>query len=152
MSERFATVLINAQHAHTVLRDLWAWLKPRTLAGHRYCVEVKQETRTTNQNRMLWSILFDLSAQVQWPVDGKAQKLAPEDWKHILSAGLQKHQRIAQGIDGGFVMLGQRTSKMTVAEMGELIELAYAFGAEHGIKWSRTSLGRDVPDEVLSAD
>ncbi|MBO9332678.1 hypothetical protein GHR37_26390 [Achromobacter xylosoxidans] len=39
---------------------------------------------------------------------------------------------------------GQRTSKMTVREMKDLIELAYAFGNERGVEWSRTSLGRDA--------
>jgi hypothetical protein len=99
---------------------------------------------------MLWSILGDLADQVQWPVDGKLQKLDADEWKHILSAGLKKHQRVAQGIEGGFVMLGQATSRMTVGEMADLITLAHAFGDERGVKWSRTSLGRDVPDEVAA--
>jgi hypothetical protein len=33
------------------------------------------------------------------------------------------------------VVLGQRTSKMTVKEMNEVIELAYAFGAQNGVKF-----------------
>ena len=64
----------------------------------------------------------------------------------VASAG----QRVAQGIEGGWVMLGQRTSKMTEAEMSELITLAHAFGDQRGVQWSRTSLGRDVPDEVCA--
>ena len=52
--------------------------------------------------------------------------------------------RVAAGIDGGWVMLGQRTSKMTKAELSDLMELAWAFGARHDIKWSPTSLGRDI--------
>lgn len=151
MSERFATVLINAQHAHTVLRDLWAWLKPRTLAGHRYCVEVKPETRTTAQNRLMWSVLGDLAEQCEWAVDGAMVKLTPEEVKDVLTAGLKKHQRMCRGIDGGLVFLGQRTSRMSIPEMADLITLGHAYGDGQGVKWSRTSLGRDVPDEVLSA-
>lgn len=147
---KFQTVAINAQHGHTVIQDLWQWVKAMTLGGHKVSIEAKPETRTTAQNRMLWSCLTDIAAQVQWPVDGKTQKLDAEEWKHILSAGLKKHQRVAQGIEGGFVMLGQRTSRMTVAEMGDLITLAHAFGGERGVKWSRTSLGRDVPDEAAA--
>lgn len=64
------------------------------------------------------------------------QKLKPEDWKDILSAGLHKEQRIAQGIDGGFVLLGLRTSKMSKRQMAELIEFISWFGAEKGIKFS----------------
>ena len=147
---RFQTVAINAQHGHTVCQDLWQWVKAQTLGGHRVSIEAKHETRSTAQNRILWSCLSDLSRQVSWPVDGKAQKLDPEEWKHILSAGLTKSQRVAQGIEGGFVMLGQRTSRMTVAEMGELITLAHAFGDQREVQWSKTSLGRDWPDEVAA--
>lgn len=96
--------------------------------------EVKP-TRTLDQNDKLWAVLTDISRQVDWFVDGKMQKLEPCEWKDVLSAALKKQQRIAQGIEGGFVILGQRTSKMTVGEMSELIELAHAFGAEHGVKW-----------------
>jgi hypothetical protein len=64
------------------------------------------------------------------------QRLSPEDWKTMFSASLAKHQRVAQGIDGGFVMLGTRTSRMTVAEMVDLQTLIEAFGAERGVQWS----------------
>ena len=53
-----------------------------------------------------------------------------------MTAGLKRHQRIAKGMDGGFVMLGASTSKMKKEEMIELIELIMAFGAEHEIAWS----------------
>lgn len=47
--------------------------------------------------------------------------------------------RNGSGIDGGFVVLGQSTSKMTVGEMRDLIELINAFGAERGVKFSDES-------------
>jgi len=37
------------------------------------------------------------------------------------------------GIDGGFVVLGLSTSKMSKEEMSELLELALAFGAQKGV-------------------
>jgi hypothetical protein len=150
MSLRFSTVLFEPSQANQAFTNAWKRVKPFVFAGHRFSFEIKPETRSTAQNRMMWAILGDLAEQVQWPVDGKLQKLAPDEWKHILSAGLKKHQRVAQGIEGGFVMLGQPTSRMTVGEMGDLITLAHAFGDERGVKWSRTSLGRDVPDEVAA--
>lgn len=62
-------------------------------------------------------------------------KLDSEDWKHIFTAAL-KGQRSAPGINGGFVVLGQSTSKMKVSEFSKLLELIYAFGAERGVQWS----------------
>jgi hypothetical protein len=151
MSERLTLTLRDARSAAPQLAEAWKWIKTMLVAGHRLSFEVRKATRSTDQNSMWWSILTDISRQVDWPVDGKTQKLSPEEWKDILSAGLKRTQRVAQGIEGGWVMLGQRTSRMTVAEMSELCELAWAFGAQHGVAWSRTSLGRDVPDEFVAA-
>jgi hypothetical protein len=39
------------------------------------------------------------------------------------------------GIEGGFVVIGARTSKMSIAEMNELIELAVMFGAQQNVKF-----------------
>jgi hypothetical protein len=76
--------------------------------------------------------------------------LAPEDVKHVLTAGLKRHQRMCRGIDGGLVILGQSTSRMTVAEMTDLITLGHSVGDERGVNWSRTSLGREVPEEAFA--
>lgn len=95
-----------------------------------------EEPRTTEQNRCMWSLLTDLSRQVEWPVNGRMQYLTPEDWKQIISAGLEQGQRVAQGIEGGFVMLGLRTSRMTKKRMSALIELIQFFGDSRGVKWT----------------
>jgi hypothetical protein len=150
VTERISITLKDAQSAAPQLAEAWRWIKAMLVAGHRLSFEVRKATRSTDQNSMWWSILTDISRQVDWPVDGKTQKLSAEEWKEILSAGLKRTQRVAQGIEGGWVMLGQRTSKMTVAEMSELIALAHAFGDQHGIRWSRTSLGREVPEEAFA--
>lgn len=125
-------------------------LKPALIQGQHLMMSVKSATRSLEQNNLMWSVLTDLSKQVEWCVDGRMQKIDPEDFKDILSAGLKREQRVAAGISGGFVMLGQRTSKMTKGEMADLITLGHAFGAERGVRWSRTSLGRDCPDEVCA--
>lgn len=94
-------------------------------------VEIKPATRTLLQNSRLWAMLADISRQVEW----HGLKLSPEDWKHVFSAGLKK-QRAVPGLDGGFVVLGQSTSKMTKKEMSDLQELMSAFGSERDVKWS----------------
>lgn len=96
--------------------------------------------RSISQNAKLWPMLTDIAHQVQWPINGRMDYLPPEDWKDILTAGLDSEQRVAQGINGGFVLIGKRTSKMRKAEFAQLIELIYAFGAEHGVAWSEPAL------------
>lgn len=142
---RASITLHNAQQAHQALLSLWADIKPWLIAGHRLSVSVKTDTRSTAQNSLLWSCLADVSRQVEW----HGQRLDDEAWKDMATAAL-KRQRVVPGIDGGFVVLGTRTSRMTVAEMSELIDFLHAFGDERGVQWSRTSLGKDVPEEVFA--
>lgn len=96
-----------------------------------YCVVIKEAKRTDEQNRKLWPLLGDVARQVEW----HGKRLTAENWKDIFSAAL-KRSEVVPGIDGGFVVLGQRTSQMGKAQFAALIELIYAFGAEHGVEWS----------------
>lgn len=52
-----------------------------------------------------------------------------------MEAAHTQGQRVAQGLEGGFVMLGSRTSRMSVGDMIDLQTLIEAFGAEHGVQW-----------------
>lgn len=92
--------------------------------------------RTLEQNAKLWAMLGDISRQVEWPVNGVMQKLDSEDWKSLMTAAARQEIRMAQGINGGVVMLGESTKRMTVAELGDVIECMYAFGADKGVIWS----------------
>lgn len=97
-------------------------------------VEIKQRTRTIDQNAMLWRLLTIASQNVPWQVNGSEVMLSPEDWKDIFTASLKQENRIAKGIQGGFVMLGQSTSRMTVSQLSELIEFIHSFLAEQGVE------------------
>jgi hypothetical protein len=134
--------LYNAQQAHTVLKDIWQKAKPFLLAGNKLVLTIEEQKRSTEQNALLWSVLTDLSKQVLW----HGEKLTKEEYKDLLTAGLKK-QRAIPGMDGGFVVLGTSTSKMTKQEMTDLITLAHAFGDNREVKWSPTSIGEsnDVP-------
>lgn len=95
---------------------------------------IQEDTRSLAQNRMLWACLRDVSQQVVW----YGKKLDSDSWKNIFSASL-KGQETVPGINGGFVVLGQSTSKMRVSEMRDLIELIHAFGIEHNVRFSDES-------------
>jgi hypothetical protein len=125
---KHTAVLTSPQQAHAVLSSLWASIKQQLNMGQRLTVVVKPETRSDPQNRRLWAMLTDVSQQVTW----HGQKLAPEDWKAIFTAACKK-LRVVPGIEGGMVVIGQSTSRMTKAEKSEMQELMEAFGAEHGV-------------------
>ena len=91
-------------------------------------IDQYKPTRSIEQNEKMWAMLGEISAQVDW----YGQKLSSEDWKAVFSSSL-KGQRTVPGIDGGFVVFGVKTSKMTVPEMMDMIALMEAFGVEHGV-------------------
>ena len=124
-------VLYNAQQAHAAIMNLWAQIKGPMVDGQQYVIELREKTRSNEQNSRMWAMLSDVSKQVIW----HGRKLSPEEWKHVFSASL-KRQDVVPGIDGGFVVLGLSTSKMSVREMGDLMELISAFGAQNGVKFS----------------
>ena len=96
-------------------------------------VIIRQPKRNLDQNAKLWACLTDIAEQVEW----YGTKLTAENWKDVLTAS-PKRAKVVPGLDGGFVVLGQRTSKMTKAEFSELLELCMAFGADKGVRWSAT--------------
>jgi hypothetical protein len=130
--------ILRTSNARDRMKAAWTFACRFLELGESAKVVVSEckPTRTLDQNAKLWAMLGDIADQVQWQIDGKLEYLKPEEWKDILTAGLRKHQRVAAGIDGGFVVLGEHTSSMTVGQMSELIELMYAFGAEHSVEWS----------------
>jgi hypothetical protein len=147
-NQRLSIRLNDAQTGHAEWVKAWAWCKAMLIAGHRLVLIVRKETRSLAQNSLMWSCLNDLSEQVKW--DG-TRRLKPEAWKDYMTAHLNG-QDLVPNMDGtGFVAIGRgsSTSDMTIAEMTAVIELAHAFGAGRGVNWSRTSLGRDVPDDVF---
>ena len=99
-------------------------------------VEFRAPRRSLDQNALMWSLLGQISKQVDW----YGQKLSSEDWKDVLTASLRR-TRVVPGIDAGtFVPLGMRTSQMTKEEISDLLELIYAFGAERGVKFRELEL------------
>lgn len=113
--------------------------------SHRVEIKPVPDRRSNSQNRKMWAMLNDIARQVTWPINGVRDYITPEDWKDLITAGLAKHQRIAQGLEGGVVMLGSRTSRMTKKELAELIEYIYATGTERGVVWDEASEYLTVP-------
>jgi len=124
MSDKQTFFLINPQVKQNAMQAI-------KMASEDMICEIKKKTRSLEQNRKLWATLGEISDQVNW----YGNKLTSDEWKDVFSASL-KSQKVVPGIDGGFVVCGQRTSKMTKSEMAELIELMMAFGAERGVKFS----------------
>lgn len=128
--------LHNRQQAWAAIKNtLFPFLRENLQVGKRWILTLKPESRSQAQNRLMWPILTAFSEQLEWPINGHMVKMAPEDWKDVLTAAFKRETvRLAMGLDGGVVMLGQRTSKFTKAEFSEWTEFLYATAAARGVK------------------
>ncbi len=106
-------------------------------APHGWRVEVKEPTRSLDQNAMLWPILDAFARQKTWVVNGEATKLTPEEWKDVLTAAWKGETRVAKGVHGGLVVLGVSTSKLGKRAFSEFIEHLLAVAVELGVDVER---------------
>lgn len=137
MSQKF--IISNADRLRDVMRMAYTTAANLISAGAlEVTIRRARSKRSLEQNAMMWAVLSSISKQVPWVVNGTQTHLSPEDWKDLFTASLRKEMRVAQGIDGGVVLLGRRTSRMTVSEMSDLIELMNAFCAERGVRLPET--------------
>jgi len=96
-------------------------------------VTFQEAKRTTDQNARMWAMLTEVARQVKW--DGL--KLSADDWKLIFMAALKQELRMVRNLDGtGSVQLGRSSSDLSVAEMGDLMDLIAAFGAREGVTFA----------------
>lgn len=110
-------------------------------------VEISLPTRTLPQNARLHAMITDVARQVEWA----GAKRNVEAWKDIFTAALRSANHgldVVPGINGGFVLLGMHTSRMTKAELGDLMTLIEAFGAEHGVEFTEGDRAAGDPNKA----
>ena len=136
--------LRDVRQARLALDALLEQARPGLEAGKRYVVTVKEASRSAAQNRLLHSRIGDVARHVEWV----GAKRHPEVWKRLLTAAWMRARgesvEILPALDGhGVDVVFRRTSELTRAECAELSEFVLAWGDEHGVPWSRASLGPD---------
>ena len=155
MTQRMTVTMFNAQQGHQQLLSVWAQAKAMLTAGKRMVLTLAPETRTQAQNRLMWPLLTAFAKQLQWPVDGRMVTIDADDFKDILSAAFKGESvRLAMGLNGGVVLLGQRTSKFTKAQFSEWIEFLYATAADRGVRlpaWVNDDVGAANDDQWMEA-
>ena len=135
MAERITMSLYNAQQAHSAIQQAWAHAKGYLMAsGAPMVLEVRPETRSDRQNRLLHAMLGDIAAQVEWA----GQRRDVDTWKRLLTAAWLRARgepiEMLPALDGhGVDIVFRRTSQLTKAECAELSEFVMAWAAERGI-------------------
>ena len=96
-------------------------------------IEFKSAKRSIPQNDRMWAMLTDVATQVPW----HGIKLTPDDWKLVFLDALKREVRMVPNLDGdGFVNLGRSSSDLSKSEMTDLIELIFAFGSQHDVRFN----------------
>jgi hypothetical protein len=97
-----------------------------------YVCKLAEETRRDAQNRKLWPMLADIKRQVP----GMAT-FTPDQIKLRFLDALGEEMAFLPNIENtGFFPVGMKSSTLTVQQFAGLIELIYAYGAKHDVRWS----------------
>lgn len=94
-------------------------------------IKISPERRSDDQNAKMWAMLSDVSR-----ARPEGRRHIPEIWKCIFMAACGHEVAFEQGLDGRPFPIGFHSSKLTKAQMSDLIEMIYSYGAQHGVKWS----------------
>lgn len=139
-----ATIILDGK-ARREQAAKWIWNAP---LGTR--VEFKEAKRSTDQNAIMWASLTEIARQVPW----HGVKLSADDWKLIFMASLNQEMRLVPNLDGnGFVNLGRSSSNLSKAEMSDLLEVIFAFGAKHNVQFhdgDRAAAGDNLAADVAA--
>lgn len=133
-----ATVLLTNRETR---ERVCAWARKAPMNTR---VEFKEPKRSIPQNDRFWASLTDVARQVEW----HGVRLSADDWKLVFMDALKQEMRLVPNIAGtGFINLGRSSSDLSKAEMSDLLELIYAFGANYGVKFCDKPIreaGRDA--------
>jgi hypothetical protein len=95
-------------------------------------VNIKEANRTNDQNALMWALLSDIAR-----AKPEGRVLPTEIWKCLFMSACGQAVRFEPGLDGeGVVPVGFRSSRLTKAEMSDVIECIIEYGTRHSVQWS----------------
>ena len=95
-------------------------------------VNVREATRTNDQNAKMWAMLSDVSR-----AKPEGRVWTPDVWKAAFMHALGHEILWQPGLDGRTPFpAGFRSSRLSKREMIDLIEVIYEYGARHGVVWT----------------
>ena len=96
-------------------------------------IEWKAEKRSLDQNSRMWAMLTDVATQKEH----YGRRYTPDQWKVIFMAACGREVQFIPSLDGStFIPWGQSSSDLSKAEMTDLIEFIFAWGAENGVAFN----------------
>lgn len=135
MTDRLVLRLVNAQQGHQAIKQAWEFAKGWIMAGgQRLVLEVRPETRSDAQNRLLHALFGDVSKQALW----MGASRTPEQWKLLFVSGHAIATKLGAdmvpGLEGEFLNLRESTARMSKARMASLLEYVISWAIDHGVE------------------
>jgi hypothetical protein len=95
-------------------------------------VKVSEARRTNAQNDLMWSRLADIARSKP-----QGRVMPAEIWKCVFLSSLGHKCEFVPDLDGsGVVPVGFRSSRMSKAQISDMLDAMDAYGSEHGVRWS----------------
>ena len=132
--------LIDQQQASALMHSLWPKVKAALAAGRKLTLEVKDASKSREQEEKYHAIIGDIAKQAQH----MGAKWSPDDWKRLLVDLYCVEKQLPNGkvvpsLDmTGIVQLGMQTRHFTKEQASEFVEFLLAWCAENGIELNDT--------------
>lgn len=95
-------------------------------------VNIKEATRSNDQNAKMWAMLSDVSR-----AKPEGRTMTSELWKAAFMNACGHQVQFENGIDGGQPFpVGFHSSRLNVRQMADLITCIQEYGDRHGVAWS----------------
>lgn len=94
--------------------------------------QIKPPTRSTEQNALMWALLSDVSRSMPG-----GRRLTPDVWKAVFMNACGHAVQFETGLSGEPFPVGFRSSRLTKAQMNELIEFILSWGTENGVQFTK---------------
>jgi len=119
------TVLLTGKSQRQTAKDLIDRAPPFAV------VTIREAKRTTDQNALMWSLLSEVSR-----AKPEGRMHTPEVWKALFMNACGHAVQFEVGLNGQPFPVGFRSSRLTKAQMSDLIDFIHSWCAEKGIQLS----------------
>ena len=127
--------LDSHEQATALMINVWPKVKAALQAGRKLTLEVKDASKSREQEEKYHAIIGDIAKQAQH----MGAKWDAESWKRLLVWQFCKEKDIDAGkivpsLDmTGVVQLGQQTRKFTKEQASEFVEFLQAWATDNGV-------------------
>ena len=127
--------LDSQEQATALMHNIWPKVKAALAAGKKLTLEIKDASKSREQEEKYHAIIGDIAKQAQH----MGAKWDAEDWKRLLvdkflrETGF-KNSPIIPNLDGtGIVQLGFQTRNFSKEHASEFVEFLQAWAADNGV-------------------